>query len=232
MRLNPARNTTRPISTEDALLWQVARYRIATLPATNAALYGGQHGDAAKKALARAYDAGYLNRFALGKRAVYQLTPQGCRRLGLPLSFAAPLRDATLLEYYSVLAFCTLQAVPRQRLMAREFGDLFPTVAQTPGIHPTHQAYYAVEEDATLKLGRLLVDCDVSPSRLRDKCRQVCEALLAGPLREELLRGRLVITVLTAYEAKQRALRPLLAALPYAAATAVEQVVQMRDVRA
>lgn len=177
------------------------RYGMLTADAVRRLRWPDLAPDAARKALARAAEDGWLSRHTLaGQEPYFVLGVRAAAALGVRRS-AKPLGPQAILEHYAVL----LAAASRgcDVFTEDEFRSRFPDLSQ-PGF--SDKNFFPDASADPPRLGLFVVDHDKLSSRLVVKVRRRVGRMIATDrpaLRRLVLEGELAVHVLTATEGKR-----------------------------
>jgi hypothetical protein len=140
----------------DAVLGQVARYRLSTFAAmAQIPEFSDKSPRYLRRVLRDCRAAGLLSSAALHSGMRYWfLTDAGPARCGLDQSRSGPLSEPAKLRAYAMLMFCCLSGSPRYRLTANELKERF-SVLHRPGMPGT----YYFDPTGTGCIGLARIDC-------------------------------------------------------------------------
>lgn len=186
----------------EALLGQIARYRLSTFAAMTRLPELDGHGPRhLRQVLRQCRDAGLLSSAALHSGSRYWfLTQTGATHCGLDESRSGPLSETAKLRAYALLWFCCLSASPRYRLTASELSQRF-SVLHRPGMPGTY--YLDPTESGCIGLARVDAGHTGRWDRVVQSVREDISLHRQLPGFRQLIKARrFEITVLTVLPAK------------------------------
>jgi hypothetical protein len=198
----------------DALLGQVARYRLSTFAAmAQLPEFTGKSPRYVRRLLRDCRVAGLLASATLHAGMRYWfLTVAGAARCGLDESRSGPLSEPAKLRAYAMLIFCCLSTRPRYRLAANELNDQF-SVLHRPGMPGTY--YFDPAEKGGIGLARIDAGHHGRWDRVVQSVRQDISLHTRLPgFRQLIAAHRFEITVLTVLPAKAARTASVLNSLP------------------
>lgn len=200
----------------DALIEQVARYRLTVFPAVQRLpQFAESSPGVVKAALKLAQSQGWLASETLhGEARYWHLTAAGATKVGLPTERSGLLSEPAKFRAYAVLRFCWLSDRPRHRLTQAELKRHFPELDR-PGL----PSGYYLDPSGSKRLGFLRLDTghhgrwDRVLHTLREDIRDHGNL----PAFARLVRAdRFEITLVTVFPVKAARLRDALATSPEA----------------
>ena len=191
---------------ERQVLAHVERYRMTTNEILKARCFPELTSNAISKITAKLCRLGYLERHPLfGGQDYFLLSRKATNLLGVSPRRSEPLGPQALPLHYGVSLYCSLAAVPKDRLTADELKEKY-------GLTSVADLIAAYCEDGD-QLCLLRVDLGGSADHVVRKCREDVRRRMEGPTWRELIdAGRFRIVIVTATVEKAAAIRQALAA--------------------
>ena len=192
------------LSEREHQLLLLAKNGMVTVEIVHRRHFAGQKLDAARSAIRRLADLGYLHAEPLDARRVYYcLTGRGARILGVPRKCAQPLKKQGKVTRYAVSWFIQADR-PGQRALFNPHD--YPDQFAVAGHRLPRCPFYIDHTTERPRLGVILVDHNAHERRICHKTAKLLGRFLQHGWFDGFIReGAFVVTILTFSEYRKRA---------------------------